>query len=131
MNPLQHRLSQGFTLLEVLVAVAILAIALSAIIAGGARYASTASDLREKTLALWVAHNRLTEIELAPVLPQIGTSNDDVDMGGEHWTWRVKVQNTQDPTLRRVDIRVMHRDSKNSLVSLSAFLSSNGRKTSQ
>lgn len=131
MKATHRRPVRGFTLLEVLVAVAILAIALTAIIAGGARYASTAASLREKTLAMWVAHNRLTELTLAPQWPSIGTSNDNVSMGGERWTWKVTVKATQDPTLRRVNIRVTHVNDDHSLVSMSAFLSRNGRQVSQ
>ncbi|TAM09611.1 MAG: type II secretion system protein GspI [Nevskiaceae bacterium] len=119
----------GFTLLEVLVAVAVLAVAMGAIIASGGRYADRASDLRVKTLALWVAHNRLAEIEMTPSWPQTGTSSDDVEMGGRKWTWHVKVSATPDPTLRRVDVRVtpQGQDADNQ-ASLTAFLSAYGRQ---
>ncbi len=120
---------RGFTLLEVLVAVAVLALALTAIISGGGNAARAASTMRDKTEALWVAHNRLTEVDLQPVWPQLGTSSDDVTMGGTDWTWRAEVIGTQDPTLRRINIRVGKKgDGSNySYVELSSFISSAGR----
>jgi general secretion pathway protein I len=120
---------RGFTLLEVLVAVAVLALAMTAIISGGSNAARAAAGLRDKTLALWVAHNRLSELELTPKWPQLGTSSDDVKMGDIDWTWRVEVVGTQDPTLRRINIRVNKRnDSSNySYAELSSFVSSAGR----
>lgn len=123
------RQPRGFTLLEVLVAVAVLAIALAAIISGGASYARAASDLRDKTLALWVAHNRLAEIELQPVWPQVGTSSDDVQMGGIQWTWHAEVVGTQDPSLRRINVHVEKSadTQKRSYADLTSFLSSAGR----
>lgn len=103
MNPRRPR---GFTLLEVLVAVAVLAMAMAAIISGGSNYARNAGYLREKTLALWVAHNRMTEIALSPTFPSTGKSNDEVDLGGIRWSWHVEIKETQDKHLRRVDITV-------------------------
>lgn len=119
----------GFTLLEVLIAVAVLALALTAIISGGANYARSASDLRDKTLALWVAHDRFAEIDLQPTWPQTGDSSDEVTMGGTTWTWHVHVSGTQDPTLRRLDIQVVKKGdgSGRSYASLTDFLSSAGR----
>ena len=121
----------GFTLLEVLVAVTVLALALTAIISGGSSYARSASSLRDKTLALWVARNRLAEIELLPVWPQTGTSNDDVTMGGDTWTWRVDVEGTQDPTLRRVNIDVEKKSDaqKHNYIELTTFISMAGKQT--
>ena len=121
---------RGFTLLEVLVAVTVLALALTAIISGGSSYARSASSLRDKTLALWVARNRLAEVELLPVWPQIGTSSDDVQMGGDTWTWRAEVVGTQDPTLRRVNIRVERKSDaqKHSYIDLTTFVSAAGRQ---
>ncbi len=123
------RLSRGFTLLEVLVAVAVLALAMTAIISGGSNAARAAAGMRDKTLALWVAHNRLTEIDLQPTWPQLGTSSDDVKMGGEEWTWHAEVIGTQDPTLRRVNIRVNKRNDRSNYnyADLSSFISSAGR----
>lgn len=118
----------GFTLLEVLVAVAVLALALTAIISGGSSAARAASLMRDKTLALWVAHNRLAEIDLQPTWVQIGSSSDDVQMGGEEWTWHTNVVGTQDPTLRRIDIFVNKRGQGDyRYAMLSSFISSAGR----
>jgi len=118
----------GFTLLEVLVAVAVLALALTAIISGGSSAARAASLMRDKTLALWVAHNRLAEIDLQTTWVQVGSSSDDVQMGGEDWTWHANVSGTQDPTLRRIDIFVNKRGQGDyRYAMLSSFISSAGR----
>jgi general secretion pathway protein I len=119
----------GFTLLEVLVAVFVLAIALSSIIAAGSNSARNAAILRDKTLALWVAHNRLTELQTQAAWPQTGDSSDDVTMGGIVWTWHVTVKETVDPTLHRVDIRVQKKQDNThyNYASLSSFVGSTGK----
>ena len=118
----------GFTLLEVLVAVAVLALALTAIISGGSTAARAAALMRDKTLALWVAHNRLTEVDLQPTWIQLGSSSDDVQMGGQDWTWHANVVGTQDPTLRRIDISVNKGgEGSYQYAVLSSFVSSAGR----
>lgn len=122
----RHR-GDGFTLLEVLVALAVIAIALGAILEQSARYAGTAARLREKTLALWVAHNRLTELEVQPAWPQVGAHSEDLTMGGTVWTSREQVSATADTSVHRLDVRVYHQGSAFPIASLSAFLSQNGR----
>lgn len=118
----------GFTLLEILVAVFILAIALSAVLAGTARHADNAGYLRDRTLAMWVAHNRLTEIELEPQWPEVGKSEGSIGMAGVEWHWDVQVSGTQDPSLRRVDIQVQAPGREGDAATLSSFLSNLGRQ---
>ena len=129
---MNRRLARGFTLMEMLVAVGVLAIALGAIIGNAARYADTASGLRDKTVALLVARNRMAELELGSSWPAIGRANEDVEMGGIKWTWRTEVKTTQDPTLRRIDIRVEKKGERSGVAfaSLSGFISSVGRQGS-
>lgn len=119
--------SRGFTLIEVLAAVAVLAIALAAIMSGMARYADSAGYLREKTIALWVAHNRLTEIELNPQWPAIGNSDGTTDLAGSTWKWSAEVKTTPDARLRRIDISVKRPDRDASLIQISSFISNSGR----
>jgi general secretion pathway protein I len=121
------RRSPGFTLVEVLVAVAVLAIGLGAIIAGMVRYADNAGTIKERTIATFVAHNRLAEMELAPVYPQIGKSDGDEEMGGAKWRWHAEVSATADPNLRRIDMHVETQDGRGDAASLSSFISSIGR----
>jgi general secretion pathway protein I len=113
---------RGFTLVEVLAAVAVLAIAMAAIIGGMARYASSADHLRQRTLALWVAQNRIAELMSQPTWPSTGRSNGDVEMAGLDWRWTVLVQETPDDRLRRIDVSVSRDGDDGTLASLSAFL---------
>ncbi len=119
----------GFTLVEVLAAVAVLGIALAAILSGMARYADTAVHLRDKTVALWVAHNRLTEIELEPAWPAEGRSDGRMEMSGAEWQWQAEVKETPDPKVRRIEVSVRQEGSQDELIRLAAFLSSSGRQT--
>lgn len=115
--------ARGFTLVEVLVAVAVLAIALGAVISAMARQADNAGYLKQKTLALWVAHNRLTEIQLEPDPPATGRSDGKVEMSGVEWKWQVEVKPTQDDRLRRIDISVSGPQQKTgSLAQLNGFI---------
>lgn len=127
----------GFTLIEILVAVAIVAIAMGAIIAGMARFVDNAAYLRDKTIAVWVAHNRLADLELQREWPDVGKTNGETDMAGATWKWTLDVQKTEDPHLRRVDVRVSGAEAAKgktaterdaSLVKLSAFLADTGRQ---
>jgi general secretion pathway protein I len=115
--------AHGFTLVEVLVAVAVLAIAMGAVISAMARQADNAGYLKQKTLALWVAHNRLTEIQLQSEAPSTGRSDGEAEMGGFKWRWEAVVVKTEDPRLRRIDIVVRRpKDKEGSLAQLSGFL---------
>lgn len=114
--------ARGFTLIEVLIATAVLAFAMGAVITGMAHYADNAGSLRERTVALWVAHNRLTELDLEPAWPAIGKSDGDVDMAGIEWRWFVTVSETPDPDVRRVEIRVQPKGREEDSAALSSFI---------
>ncbi len=119
----------GFTLIEMIVAVAVLATAMAAILSGMARYADNAGHLRDRSFAIWIAHNRMTEIELSPVWPDVGKSDGEMEMAGLEWKWEVEVQKTPDETLRRVDIWVLpQRGERSEAPTLTAFLANTGRQ---
>lgn len=96
----------GFTLIEVLVAVAVLALSLGVFVSGASRYADHARYLQDKSLALWVARNRLVEYRIAEHWPDTGTGEGRADMGGREWHWRSETETTPDPAVRRTEIRV-------------------------
>lgn len=116
------RSNSGFTLLEVLVAVAVLAIALSAVLKVTSESGGNLSSLRDKTLAHWVAENKLAEMIATGVWPE-GEQKGSSELAGREWFWRVETQNTADRDLRQVTIRVFagERDD-NSLTVLRGFL---------
>jgi len=97
---------RGFTLIEVLVAVTVLALAMLAILRAGSQYTGNTAYLQEKTLASWVARNVLVEYQLARKWPAIGTRSDEAEMAGQSWRWEAQVAATPDKDVRRLEIRV-------------------------
>ncbi|HQR52397.1 MAG TPA: type II secretion system minor pseudopilin GspI [Burkholderiales bacterium] len=100
---------RGFTLVEVLVALAIFGVALTAALRACAVATDTAADFRERLLAGWVAENRLAEYRLGRVAAN-GESAGTAVQGGIAFRWQEQVSATQTPFGRRVEVKVFRAD---------------------
>ena len=99
-----HRAS-GFTLLEVMVALAIFAVAAIAVTKIGMNYTQSISQMNDRTFAHFVAMNELAELEINGAWPE-GTGEKTVDEQGQRWLVSHQVYNTISENVRRIEIRV-------------------------
>jgi len=100
------RRARGFTLIEVLVALAIVVIGMAAVMGAITSSARTVSYMRDKTFAQWVAENQIVTIRLSGQLVQAGNTNGDQDYAGSKWHWRQEVAATEIPGVMRIDVHV-------------------------
>ena len=98
--------ARGFTLIEVLVALVIVSLGMMAVQTQLNRYTLTASYMEEKTLASWIATNKVVELSTLQVWPETGSSDDEVEFAGRLWQIEIEVSATQVDNLRRVDVDV-------------------------
>ena len=97
---------QGFTLLEVLIALAVLAIALAAAIKSVSSHVSNLVYLKERSLAHWVGLNALTELRVSGQWPSSGDIKGDESMAGREFQWVITVTEVEGGDVRRLDVRV-------------------------
>ncbi len=98
--------SRGFTLIEVLVALVVfVAVAMALNSTMGANVGGQ-TRFEEKTLATWVASNKLVELQVYQKWPENGRQDDEAEMGGRHWQVWTEVSDGPYPDTRRVDISV-------------------------
>jgi general secretion pathway protein I len=115
--------SAGFTLLEVLVALAIVALGLMAAFGQLNQTASTSARLRDKTFAHWVAQDRLTELRLQREFPPLGNRSGEVEFAGVAWKYTLRVEATPRPDVRRVEVDVAFAERPEArLTTLTGFL---------
>jgi general secretion pathway protein I len=102
----------GFTLIEVLVALAIVAIGMAAVMGALTSSAETVAYLRDKTFAQWVALNQIANVRLSGQQPAVGNSDGDTEFAGRSWHWHQEVVTTQVPGVERIDVSVRPADSR-------------------
>ena len=113
----------GFTLVEVLVALAIIAIALMSALRAAGQGTNNVAELRSRMLASWVAENRLAEHRARADWLPLGIQRGNESEGGLEFVWREEVVATPNPAFRRVEIRVFtDADESHSLAHLFGFI---------
>jgi general secretion pathway protein I len=116
------RAAAGFTLIEVMVALAIVAIALAAGSRAASSVINTSQRLDDVVLGQWCADNQLTEMRLLDQLPAVGKTPFACTQLGREFKGTIVVQPTPNPSFRRVDATVAD-DSGRELVTISTVMS--------
>lgn len=122
----ERRPGRGFTLIEVLAALVIVALGMLGVIEAVTQNARNGTYLRDRTIAHWVAMNIVTSQRLQPSPPAVAESSDEVEMAGQRWRWKLTVSQTQVQSLRRLDVEVRRADAPESrpLSSVTGFYGS-------
>ena len=115
---------KAFTLLEVLVAMAVLAIGMLTLVKVSTQNTIQTSYLKEKTFAHWVAVNKMNEVKLESSWPNKGKSSGTTEMANREWYWKLKVtdygKQSEKVRILKIDIRLEERN-EDALVSYFSF----------
>ena len=118
---MRHRRGRGFTLIEVLVGVAVVAVTQGAGIKAAGALTNNAQRLADVTAAQWCADNQLTGLRLAKQFPSVGDGEFVCEQLGRSFRGRLVVRPTPNPNFRRVDAQVAN-EAGEPVLSLSTIL---------
>ena len=114
--------SKGFTLIEIMVALAIIVIAMGAIIENTTASNINAQYLRDKTVAGWIAMNQITLVRARRQWSAGSSKQGEVEMAGQQWVWKIDFIKTDDVNMKRLNVQVSKLDEEKPLVTLSGFM---------
>ena len=89
-----------------MVALVIVALGMMAVHSSLNSYAVSAAYIEQKTLASWIATNKIVELSVAPTWPAIGDYDEDVEFAGQKWLCEIVISETDVDNLRRADVSV-------------------------
>jgi len=96
----------GMTLLEVMLALVILASAGIAVMQAASQALNNQSYLQQQTFAMWIASNRIAELKLQEKWPSSSWTSDEIEFAGAKWYWRYQAVATADSDFTALDVEV-------------------------
>lgn len=117
---------RGFTLIEVMVALVVAALALVAVMASISQMIDAGKSMRDRTYASWIAQNRIAEMRLANTEPDVSRSSGETEFAGLEWSWAATVSETGVEYLYRVDVAVGFAGSDDVIRTVTGFIGEPG-----
>jgi len=105
-----------------MVALAIIGLSLLAVAGKMGQMIDTANVMRERTYASWIAQNKIAELRLANVIPDVSSSSGEIDYANTEWSWRAVISETGVENLFRVDVSVSYAGSDAIIRTVTGFI---------
>lgn len=112
----------GFTLIEVLVALAIIALSIGTALRATSAAVANLGDARDRTMARWVGKNELARLQTAQSLPALGTLSGEATQGNLGFSWNAVIDTTPNPNFRKVEIVVRRQNEARALATVQGFV---------
>lgn len=116
----------GFTLIEVMVALAIAGLSLAAVAASISQMVDAGFAMQERTYASWIAQNIIAELRLANEVPEVSSTSGEIEFAALEWAWRATISETGVEQLFRIDVEVSHAGSDDVIRTVTGFIGEPG-----
>ena len=100
----------------------IASLALVGVLAAISQMVDSGIAMRDRTYASWIAQNKITELRLANVIPDVSESNGEVEFADLDWAWKATISETGVENLFRVDVDVAFAGSADNIRSVTGFI---------
>lgn len=114
--------SIGFTLIEVLVALAILGIALTAIIKSTAQNIKDTHYLQQKVIATWIATSIMNEARAELIKLSTDETSEEIEALQQTWIWKAHVEQTPHPKIQKIYVSIFHKNDEREMSRLTGYL---------
>ena len=117
---------RAFTLIEVMVALVIVALSLSAVVASVSQMVVAATAMQERTYASWIAQNKISEIRLSDTVPDVSEDDDEVVFANIDWALTTTISETGVDNLYRIDVAVSYAGTEQVIRTVTGFVGEPG-----